>query len=501
MNNLNTIISTFSPEEQQRFSLYLEKKNKRNDTKNIQLFKLLSQNNLDSKTICAKLYGDDKKGAYHALRKRLYKSVIDFIANTSLQDENSMNMQIIKYILAARTCLQHKQYKTAYKILDKAEVLATEHYLFPLLNEIYHTKIEYAYANNHADLEDLILKFKDNQKNHQLEDQLNIVYATIRKTLNNITYKGDIVDFQTLLNNTLKEHNINVNESLSFKSLYQLVAIISLSAFVTNDYLNIESFLINTYNKLLKHKNRNKQVYYHIQVLYLIANTLFRNKKFEASMQYLNQMHQYMQHGKKKHYNTFKLKYNLLLGLNLNFSNKQDEAINLLEPFITKNHEDTESLLDISLSLIMFYFQKNNYKKANTLLSRFYHTDTWYTQKAGKEWVIKKHLVDILLQIELRNIDLVESRLLSFKRNHGNYLKEINQQRVLAYLGLVEDYYKSPEKIATATFKEKVEHAFDWISKDREDIFVMSFYAWLKSKMENKNLYNTTLNLIENFND
>ena len=41
MNDLNTIISTFSSEDQQRFISYLEKKNKRSDTKNIQLFKLL----------------------------------------------------------------------------------------------------------------------------------------------------------------------------------------------------------------------------------------------------------------------------------------------------------------------------------------------------------------------------------------------------------------------------------------------------------------------------
>ena len=244
-----------------------------------------------------------------------------------MQEENSVNMQIIKFILAARTCLQHKQYKIAYKILDKAEMLATEHQLFPLLNEIFHTKIQYAYANDSIDLDNLISKFQSNQKNYQLEDQLNIVYAKIRQTLNNINYKGEIVDFQTILNNTLKEHDISIDESLSFKSLYQLVAIISLSAFVTKDYLKIEPFLINTYNTLLKHKNKYKQLYYHIEILYLIANTLFRNKKFDASLQYLKLMHQYMQNSQKKHYNTFKLKYNLLFSLNLNYSNKQSEAI------------------------------------------------------------------------------------------------------------------------------------------------------------------------------
>ena len=495
---LELLIKVLNEEEIPKFIQYLTRLNKRKDAKNIQLVRLLLQDNLNSEVICHQIYGLNKKGAYHGLRKRLYQSIIDFIANTSLQEENSVNMQIIKFILAARTCLQHKQYKVAYKILDKAEILATEHQLFPLLNEIYHTKIQYAYANDSIVLNDLISKFNNNQKNHQLEDQLNIVYAKIRQTLNNINYKGDIVDFQTILNNTLKEHDININESLSFKSLYQLVAIISLSAFVTKDYLKIEPFLINTYSTLLENKNKEKQLYYHIQILYLIANILFRNKKFGGSLQYLELMYQYMKKDKKKHYNTFKLKYNLLLSLNLNYSNKQNEAINLLLPLAAIKHEDIESLLDIYLSLIMFYFQKSDFKKSHTLFSKFYHTDKWYTEKAGKEWVIKKHLIEILLHIELKNIDLIESRLLSFKRNHSNYLKEINQQRVLTYLSLVEAYYKKPEQVTSEIFKDKVENAFEWVNSHREDIFVMSFYAWLKSKMEKESLYNTTLNLIKN---
>lgn len=496
MNDLNAIISTFSTEESLSFISYLEKKNKRTDTKNIQLFKFLLKDTYNSKDICYNLYGNKNANAYHALRKRLYQSIIDFIATMSLQEENSSNMQIIKYILASRKCFAHKQYKVAFKILDKAELLATENHLFPYLNEIYHTKIQYAYVNPAISLEEIISKFKKNQENHFLEDELNMVYAKVRKTLNSITYQGAIIDFQTILNNILKEHNISINKSMSFKSLYQLMSIFGLSAFITNDYLKTEPFLINTYKTIVNHKNKEKSVYYHIQILYLIANTLFRNKKFEDSQYYLGLMHQEMQNLKRKYYNTFKLKHALLLALNFNYSNRQDDAINNLTPFINIKHEDSETLLDIHLSLVMFYFQKKNYKQASSILSKFHHTDRWYIERSGKEWAIKKNLIDILLNIELENIDLVESRLLSFKRTYTNYLKDIKQDRVLTYLNLVENYYKNPEIITSIKFKETVENSFEWIEKQREDIFVMSFYAWLKSKMENKNLFETTLNLI-----
>ncbi len=497
MNDLNHIAQTFSKEDSQRFISFLEKKNKRRDAKNIQLFKLLLNNNLNSGDLCFKLYGHSKKEAYHALRKRLYQSIIEFIANSSLQEEKAIDMQIIKYILASRTCLQQKQYKMAYKILDKAEILAEEHHLFPLLNEIYHSQIQYAYTNTEIDINILISKFESNKNHHQLEDRLNIVYAKVRQTLNSLTYKGEVTDFETITNNALNEYNISINDSMSFKSLYQLITIVSLSAFVTNDYLKVEPFLIQTYKTILKHKNRDKQLYYHIQILYTIANILFRNKKFNKSLLYLDLMNQHMLGKRKKYYNTFILKYNLLLALNLNYSNQQDEAIRILSPLIKSKHSDIGTLLDIYLSLITFHFQKDDFKKAHTLFSKFYHTDNWYTEKAGIEWVIKKNLIDILLQIELKNIDLVESRILSFKRNHSSYLKGIKQDRVLIYLGLIERYYKASEKVTSEAFKNKVENSFEWIDKEREDIFVMSFYAWLKSKMENKNLYNTTLALIK----
>lgn len=494
--SLNTIIASLTVEEQQRFISYLEKKNRRNDIKNIELFKLLSKDEMSSKELCFKLYKKDNKDAYHALRKRLYQSLIDFIANINMDEEKAIDMQIIKFILASRSFLLYRQYKIAYKILDKAEALAEENHLFPLLNEIYHTKIQYAYSNPNIDLDDLIEKFNINQKNHYLEDRLNIAYAKIRQSINKFTLSGHLLDFQNLVNVTLIEYDIDIKESMSFKSLYQLMKIVSLSAFATNDYLKIEPFLINTYQLLQTHKNKEKQLYYHLQVLYLIAYTLFRNKKFNDSLEFLEQLHDLMQYKKKKFYNAFKLKYNLLLALNLNFLNKQDEAIKILEPFLIPKHPDIQSLLDIYLSLVMIYFQKGDLNKARKVYSNFYHSDNWYISKAGKEWVIKKNLIEILLNIELENIDLVESRLLSFKRHYHKFLLEIKQERAVTYLNLVTEYYKSPETVTTEAFKNKVENSFEWVGEQQEDLFVMNFYAWLKSKMEKKSLYQTTLDLV-----
>ncbi len=492
MIDLKEVVSTFSLEEQQGFISYLKKKNKRPDNKNIQLFKLLLDESLSSKDIYITLYNHHRSGAYHALRKRLFQSIINFSANTSLEAENSIQMEVIRYILAARNYLQQKQYKTASKILNKAEAIATEHHLFPLLNEIYTTKIQFAYATPDTDLDEIINKFNSNKEKHFLEDQLNIVYSKLKHKLAH----GDASDFKSKLEETLQEYQFDIIDKLSFKSLYQLISIITISAFATNDNLNIETFLIETYQSILDRKDKDKQPFYHIQILYHIANTLFRNKKFKTSEAYLKQMHHLMLQHKNKYYNTFKLKYHLLLSLNYNFSNRQAEAIDLLEPFLNKTHTDIESVLDIHLSVVMFYFQNNQLKKAHQVLAKFYHSDAWYVEKSDIEWVIKKNLIEILLHIDLGNTDLAESKFLSFKRRYFDYLKSINQQRVIQYLSLVETYYKHPETITSDEFKTLVENSFEWTTPEKEDIFVMSFYAWLKSKMTKVSLYDTTMQLI-----
>lgn len=495
MINIKNIIHSFTEEKQQNFISYLDKKNKRKDAKNIQFVKLLISDNFSSKEISNKLYKKDNKVALHALRKRLFQSLIDFTANTNIKEENSIDISLVKYIVSARAFLKQGQYEVGYKILDKAEIIANEHQLYAILNEIYHTKIEYSHRINSINYDDLIHKFKENQKQHQLEETLNIAYAKIRITLKEIQYQQKVIDIQSMIEKVLAENSISISNALSFKSLYQIIQILNISSSQNYEYWNIEAFLLEAYKVLKNHKTKDKQLFYHIEVLYVIANTLFRNKKFSSSLKYLELMNLYMYKNKNKYFKEFNLRNQLLLALNHNYLGNQDFAINLLTPFIDKKSIDLVSQLDIYLSLIVFYSQRSEFKKAQSLFAKFYHSDKWYIQKVGIEWTIKKNLLEILLQIDLGNIDVVDSRILSFKRTYFKHLKNIKQEKVITYVNLVEIYYKNPEIVTSEEFYQKVETSFDWVTKEKEDIFMMSFFAWLKAKMTKQDVYLVTLDL------
>jgi tetratricopeptide (TPR) repeat protein len=494
---LKEILHSFSKDQQQEFLFYLDKKNKRKDAKDIQLVNLLLLNTLSSKEICTKIYGKENKAALHALRKRLFDSIINFTANTNLKEESSTDMLLIRYILSARTFLQKGQFDTGYKILDKAEVIAKEYQLFPILNEIYHSKIQYAYTNPALKLEELIAVFKENQQQYLHEEELNIAYCKIRKTLQEVHHLHKIIDIKMMIENVFEEHKITANNSLSFKSLYQLIQITNISSSQNFDYYNIESFLMETYNQIKIHKSKYRQLFYHIEILYVISNTLFRNKKFEDSLEYLESMLFYMQQNKGKYQNEFQPKYVLLKSLIYNFLGKPQKAIAILEPIILKKNINTDIQLDLHLCLIVCYFQQKELQKAYKLFSKLYHSDSWYIEKVGIEWTIKKSLLEILLHVELGNINMVDSRILSFKRKFRKHLKEIHQEKVITYVQFVEMYSKNPEVIANIEFHEKVENSFIWIGREKEDIFMMSFFAWLKAKMTKQDIYLVTLELVK----
>jgi hypothetical protein len=163
---------------------------------------------------------------------------------------------------------------------------------------------------------------------------------------------------------------------------------------------------------------------------------------------------------------------------------------------LKKKHNDIEGVLDLNLCLLVFYFQQENYLKAKSILSQFYHTDQWYVEKASIDWVIKKNIAELLLYIELQEEDLFSSRLKSFKRRYTKYLKQNNQGQVLTFLDFSEKYHKDQKKIKNQDFKKQINSAFEWRTVHKEDVFVLSAYAWLKSKLDNTNLYRTSIALI-----
>ncbi len=483
---INSIVNDFTEDEKREFIIYLKKKNRRGDVKNLTLFKSLSS----GKTLgtAEKIYEKSSKNAFHALCNRLQTNLIDFVASKSFSGETSEEMEIMKLLLASRIFFEHKNNKVAFKTLLKAEKKALELDLYSILNEIYTTKIQYAHLNPNLILSEIFEDSKRNNLNFQRESQLNMAYASIKKRIK--VQKENLAS--GIITEVFSDFNIEIAETLTYKSLFQLMNLTSTAAKLQSDYNNISTLMEDIYG-IIKNKKTilvEKHLFYHIEILHLMAVTSFRNKQFKKSLDFITQMEDEMLKRNRIYFKLFQEKLTLIKAMNLNYTGEANDAISLLDKFEGKSSE-------VSLSLCTFFFQQHRFNMAYQVFKDFSHSDIWYEKKNGWIWVLKKSIIEILILIELDKLDLVLLRLNSFKRKFNKRLKEIGEERVLTFMSFVNNYYENPKMISSEKFKNKVETSFVWVGVEREDIFVMSFYAWLKSKMEKKNLYETTLELVQ----
>ena len=335
-------------------------------------------------------------------------------------------------------------------------------------------------------LEEILSAIKINQKQASLELQLNLAYAKIKAELRK--EKHPLI--QEIVLNTFSELQLEISEALSYKSLYQLMELLTTAATVKSDFHAISSFMADLFYKVeQKGEVPEKHRFYFLNMLYLMGVTEFRNKKFEASKRVTKRLEEELALSTNAHQLLFQDRLSELKAINEIYTGNHEIGIGLLT-------SSAKNSLNNSLLLAMCYFQQEEYSKVYTILKDLNRSDEWYLKKVGWTWVIKKNIIEILVLMELDKVDTVLHRLERFSRNFNRSLLEKGEKRVLTFMQLAEEYYGQPAVVQTEAFKDKVELSFDWIGREEEDIFVMSFFAWLKAKMENKKLYEATLELV-----
>ena len=496
MNTTRAIINTLSEEDKKKFIQKLRLKNKRKDNKNIKLFQLLNTPNPPDHPEIS-LYGKPAKGAYHALCKRLNDALIDYIAVQDFDRDSSKEMNALKLILASRLLFQQNQIDIAFKILAKAELIGIKYSLFSILNEIYHTQIVYAHLKPSIVLKKLVKKFQKNKLRIFQEDNLNLFYATIQEELTQSNpHVSDII------NRNLALFDISMKKILSYQSLLKMMQIGNQVAHVTRDYHEILSFIEKACRKIeTSERIQDKYLHEHLQILYYLSNTYFRVKKFDLSLEYLDTMKLYMNMADMKYYHVFYPQYTLLKNLLYIYTGQHNKASNNLLAFDYQKYKNQQVyVLDLKLVHVVSLFLQQKFKDGFLIYQEFHHSDKWYANRNGHIWVVQKNLIEILLLIELNYIDLVESRINSFRKKHRLHLIEHDESIVLEFLNLVRIYYYKTEDLQSEKFQTKVDLLLEKKRKE-DDVFTLSFYSWLKAKLDDTEIYKTCLSIISSTKD
>ncbi|ACU60946.1 hypothetical protein [Chitinophaga pinensis] len=494
MDSLSELINLLNSAEKKLFRQFLQRKNKRSDVKNLQLLDLLETDDIDG---INNLYESQKNDdAYHALRKRLQDNLLLFLSQKTFESSQSDTYDALRLLVVGRFLLENDVVKIAFKCLDKAERLAEQLEQFNLLNELLLLKLQYAHLPGAEDLEVLTTRFMRNQSHMQREAKLNMAYAFLRQELQEIHLKGKIVNLTTLMLATIRKYKISARELMTYKSIYQILFIANEYAAIQQNYGLIERY-INRTNQFIQDQGHRKQSYlfYHISILYLLANFHLRRKDFDRCAAYLGEMMDLMMTD-SRYYTLFHSRHQLLSALNLFFTDRADDAISMLRQSLSnaKHTSKSEDIEDLRICLTMFLALCNDRGslKQLALLTR---TDAWYEKKMGMLWTIRKNLMEILVHAQFSNIELAMSRLVSFRRRYKKYLLKTSEDRVLLFVKLVEKYLQKPDVVFEAAYKKAV---LDLPGRaENDDIFTLSFIAWLIARWEKKGAYKVALTLIQ----
>ena len=500
MDGIREIIQTLTTEERREFKLFTTRFRKKNKRKDLDLFEILSEEMEYKPTeIIKRLYKKEKKDAYHAIRKRLAIQLTDFIILKNKEDDPSTQSQVLGQLSIARYLFNHRSFHLAWKHLEKAKDLAIESEHYDLLNNIYNLMIEKCIYSSDFDLKDIIHAQEKNKILADEDERANIANSIVRWQLAEHRRHGEVVDFDQIISSTLKSFNLDKVVFNRPRLLYNLISITRSAMIAKKDYYSFEPFIIEQYEVIKKHgKFAKKDQSYHLGILYMIAHTLYRNKKFKASQEYLEIMKEVLNEQSPALFNLFFPKYSRVKAATYVFQGKLDIAINIIDELLNNkklrlSHEDK---LNAMVNKGIYQFYGRSYADANKTLLGIYHTDKWCEKMMGREWVLKKNMMEILLYHELDLNEIAESRIRSIERNYEDLFKNPMYTRVKVYLQMIKHVVYEPEMVKTQKFIDKVEISFNWVPTEQEDLQAIAFYAWLKSKMTSRDYKEVLLELV-----
>lgn len=499
MDTLTQIISTLSRTDATDFATFINRLKKKNKRKDLELFQLIYKDvQLSSDELLKRIYPDGNQVAYHALRKKLVKHLMDFLYMKQLKEDDTAETQVAAYTSLARYLRDHHCLRPAWRFLVKAEQKAVESELYAQANAVSGLQLEMPLVELGEAIEP-ILERKAKYKQLAFEDDnVNTAYHIIQYKLKEAKTTVGEIDLHGIVESTLYDFQITEAVINRPSVLYKLMSMIRSAVMAGKEYYDFEPLLLQYYEGMeVKGGFKGRDRTYQARLQYMLAHTLYRNKKFTSALTYLKLLRENFKHLNKLEYARLLPRFSLLYCAIRFFTGHIEEAIRIADAaFMEKLKMKPEYVLNLRLNQAIYHFYNKDYKVANQVLQTIGHTNNWCAKAAGVEWVFKKDLLEVLIQFELTNFDIASNRIRALLRQEDLLQSHPKFERAKTFVGLVKDVVEDPDTALEVSFKEKVEAAFDWIPIEQEDLHASVFYAWLKAKMLDQEPYAVLLDLI-----
>ncbi len=514
MDDLRTTLLTLNADERRDFGVFIQRQRRKiNGRLDSRLYELLVQaTELKSEQIIAKLYPDEPNVvAYYALRKRLMRHLTDYLLLRQRQLDTTAAATVRGHLTLAQYLFEAGIPRLAWSTLRKAEKVGLESEQYEPLNAVYSLQIQYAGSPHAEPLDEVLPRYRLNKKAADEQERANIADSVLRQRLRQSRGKGRaLVPADDILREVLAEYDLQEAFARSPSLLSRLMSITRNAMLVRRDFASFAAFIERCY-KLMERRHgfapaqRGPQ----LKLLYMLAHALYRSRRFAESVTYLEQAQRLLASGPGRQFGEFAPRFTLLLAANYSFLRRNPESIVLLETLLANPKPLAQSDdLAVRFQLTFHYFAEGKFVKANQVLLSLGRTDHWLEQHLGLEWMLNRNIGEMLIQVELGNTEVALGRLRALERTIREQLPTVPAtddtpavpaggvyQPVLTYLALVREVVENPDVTQERTFGNRVMHLPPFISEEREDLQVISFYAWLKARILKRPYYEVLLEL------
>jgi hypothetical protein len=485
MNILPKVIGNMTKEEIRNFKLFLNRTEKATVRKDEQLFDFIRKQfpEYDESKILKRLYESDDKNALYRLKNRLFEDIGKSLT-LHYYDATEYNI-ILNFLFLSRLFQNKGQTQTAFYYLTKAFRKANENEQLEWLDIIYGEFIRLSHETIEINPEEYILKRKENRsklsKMQEIDDILAALIYRIKVSQNFAKENTEILQLlQRTINDFAKSKEVKNSPVLRFK-IYQSVSRILLQQ---QDYKSLEKYLLKTFEEFSKEKLFNKNNHdTKLQMLTYLINSLFKNKKIDLSLEYVDLLKSAMLEFGKVLYDKYLFYYYNSLVINYSVKNT-DKAIEILNE--AKENSSIKKLpiynVFVYLNLAVLNFDKKNFKEALKSLVKPMMQDAF--KHLDEAWHLKLAVFELMIRFELLDFDYLEHKSERIKKEYSALLKKEEYSRQKQMVTAIDKMVKSDGIKKDKQLLKEINMLLEGeLSNSSSDSDIINYSDWLKMKI------------------